>query len=86
MYSTRYSSHILKILKFSLRTRIFKKNSYIKFNKNPSSGSRVVPCEGTDGRRDRETEGQTDMTELIFVFAIFPNAPEIHIYVHAQKR
>jgi len=33
----------------------FKKYSNIKFNKNPSNGSRVVPCGETDGRTDRQT-------------------------------
>jgi len=33
--------------------QIFEKYSIIKFNENPSSGIRVVPC------------GQTDMTNLI---------------------
>jgi len=31
--------------------QIFEKSSNIKFNENPSSGSRVVPC----GRTDRQT-------------------------------
>ena len=30
--------------------RIFQKSSNIKFNGNPSSGVRVVPCEQTDGQ------------------------------------
>jgi len=41
----------------------FSKN--IKFHENPSSGSRVVPCGRTDGRR---TDVQTDVTKLIFAF------------------
>ena len=39
--------------------QIFEKSSNIKFHENPSSGSRVVQC------------GGTDMTTLIVVFAIF---------------
>jgi hypothetical protein len=38
----------------------------IKFHKNPSSGSRVVPC----GRTDRQT------TKLIVAFRNFVNAPK----------
>ena len=39
-----------------------KKNSNIKYQENPSSRSRFVPCERTDG--------QTDMTTLQSLFAI----------------
>jgi hypothetical protein len=45
-----------------------KKNSNIKFNQNPSSGSRVVPC------------GQTDMKVLV-AFRDFANAPKTHTIV-----
>jgi hypothetical protein len=41
--------------------QIFEKSSYIKFNYNPSSGSRA--------------DGRTDMTKLIVVFRNFANAP-----------
>ena len=37
----------------------------IKFNENPSSGSRVVPGGRADGLKD----GQTDMTRLIVAFS-----------------
>jgi hypothetical protein len=47
---------------------IFEKISNVRFNQNPSSGSRVVSC----GR----TEGQTDMTKLIVAFRNFANAPK----------
>jgi hypothetical protein len=43
-------SHFLQILEF-LR-HIFQKYSGIKFNENPSSGSRVVSCGRTDGHTD----------------------------------
>jgi len=42
-----YSNPILIKLVFS--RQIFEKSSNIKFHKNPSSGSRVVPCGQTDG-------------------------------------
>ena len=45
-----------------------KKSAYIKFNENPSSGSRAVPC----GRTDR----QKDTTKLIVAFRNFANAPK----------
>jgi hypothetical protein len=46
----------------------FWKHQNIKFHENPSSGSRVVPC----GR----TDGQSDMTKLIFAFRDFSNTPK----------
>jgi hypothetical protein len=42
----------------------FENSSHIKFNKNSSGGSRVVPCESTD------------MTKLIVEFHNFANAPK----------
>jgi hypothetical protein len=44
--------------------QIFEKVSNVKFHQNPSSGSRVVPCE------------QKDMTKLIVVFRNIANAPK----------
>jgi hypothetical protein len=49
-----------------------KGRSNVKFNKNPSSGSRVVPC----GQMDGQTERRMDMTKLIVAFRNFANAPE----------
>ena len=49
-------------LKFS--QQIFEKTSNIKFNQNPSNGSRAVPC------------GRTDMTKLIIGFRNYANAPK----------
>jgi len=37
----------------------FEKYSDIKFHKNPSSGSRVVPCRRKDGWRDGRKYSQT---------------------------
>ena len=58
-------------MKLEFPGQIFEKYSNIKFHKNPSSGSRVVPCGGKDGR----TDGQTDMTKLIHPFRNFAEAP-----------
>ena len=55
-------------MKYEFYRQIFEKVSDIKFHKNPSSGSRVVSCE--------ETDGQTDVTKLIVVFRNFVNAPK----------
>jgi len=62
VYSTRYSCPIIMKLEFS--RQIFEKHSNFKFHKNPSIGSRVVPC------------GRTDMTKLIVVYRNFANAPK----------
>jgi hypothetical protein len=44
------------VTKLELWRQMFKKYSNIKFYKNLSSGSRVVPCKQTDG----QTDGRTD--------------------------
>ena len=64
-------------MKLEFSRQIFEKNSDIKFNQNPSSGSGVVPC------------GQTDM-KLIVAFRDFakasknsrPRPPEFLFFVH----
>jgi len=43
----------------------------MKLHKNPSIGSRSVPCARTDGR----TEGHTNYMKLIVAFNYFMNAP-----------
>jgi hypothetical protein len=55
MWSTRYFWQILKKPRFS--RQIFTKYSNTKFNENPFSGSRVVPCGRTERRHD-ETNGR----------------------------
>jgi hypothetical protein len=57
MSSSRYSCQILMKLQFS--RQIFEKYSNIKFNENPSSESRVVPCGEMDGRTDRNDEANS---------------------------
>ena len=51
-------------MKFEYSGQIFGKVSNIKFHRNPSSGSRIVPC------------GQTDMTKLIVAFRYSAKAPK----------
>ena len=51
-------------MKLEFSQRIFEEYSNVKFHENPSSGSRVVPC------------GGTDMTKLIVAFRNFANAPK----------
>jgi len=65
MCNTHYSCRILMKLEFC--RQCFEKYSNIKYHKNPSSGSRVVPC--------GQTDGQTDITKLIVAFRDFANAP-----------
>jgi hypothetical protein len=79
-------------MKLNLSRHIFDGHSNIKFHKNPSSGSWVVPC--------GQTDGQTDMTKLTVGFDKFANAPKnthdhknvhvgyywaIHIKIHAKQ-
>ena len=40
------------LIKFEISRQIFEKYSNVIFHENPSSGSRVVPCEQTDGNDD----------------------------------
>jgi hypothetical protein len=55
-------------MKLEFSRQIFEKSLNIKFRKNPSSESRVVPC----GRK--HVDGQTDMRILIVAFRNFANA------------
>ena len=48
MSSNRYSSQ--NLMKPKMSRQIFEKYSNIKFNENPSSGSRVFPCGRSDGQ------------------------------------
>ena len=54
MSSTRYSCQIF--IKLEVPGQILEKYSDMKFHENPSSGSRVVPCEQLDGQTDRHDE------------------------------
>ena len=49
-------------MKLEFSRQVFDKLLNIKFNRNPSSGSRVVSC------------GQTDMTKVVLAFRNFVNA------------
>jgi len=58
MLSTGYSCQILMKPEFSLR--IFEEYSNMKFNENPSNGSRVVPY----GRTDRRDEANSRFSQF----------------------
>jgi hypothetical protein len=60
-------------MKLEFSPQSLEKCSNVKFHKNPSSGSRVVPCRQTDGRTDR----QRDVAKLIVVFRNFANKPKM---------
>jgi hypothetical protein len=60
-WSTRHYCLILMKIEFS--RQIFEKHSNIKFNEDPSGGSRVIPCGQKDGR--------ADMTQRIVEFCNF---------------
>jgi hypothetical protein len=56
-----------------LVSTILGKYSNTKFNENPSSGSRIVPC--------GQMEARTDTTQLIVSFRNFANAPKKDRYI-----
>jgi hypothetical protein len=70
----------LDLNEFEFSRQIFEKFWNIKFHKNPSSGSRVVPYGQTDGQTDRDgrTDRKTNMTKLIVEFRNFAKAPKNH--------
>jgi hypothetical protein len=55
-------------MKLEFCGRIFEEVSNIKFNENPHSGSRAVPC----GQADR----RTDMTKLIVAISNVAKGPK----------
>ena len=57
------------LIKLQFSQQIFEKYSNIKSHENPSSGSRVV--------LGGQTEGQTDMTNLIVALSNFANATKM---------
>jgi len=62
MINVRKAQHIL--IKLEFFAYIFEESSNTKFDKDPSSGSQVVPCGQTDGWPC----GQTDITKQIAAF------------------
>jgi len=48
----------------------------MKFNQNPSSGSRDVPCGEEEGQTDKDTDRRTDMANLMVTFRNFENVPK----------
>ena len=60
-------------MKLEFSRQISEKSSdLMKFDENPCSGSRVVPC----GRTDGQIGGQTDMTILTVAFRSVVNLPK----------
>jgi hypothetical protein len=57
-------------MKLEFSPQIFEKFSNIKFYKNPSNWSRVVPC----GWTEAQTDGQTNLTKLLVAFRNFAKA------------
>jgi hypothetical protein len=61
-WSAHYSCQILVTLEFSLQ--VFEKRLNNKFHENPSSGSRVVPCERTDKWTHRHDEANSRFSKF----------------------
>jgi hypothetical protein len=72
----KHSLLLSDFIETNFSRQIFEKYSYTKFNENPSSGSRAVPCGQTDGGAD----GQADMTKLV-AFHNFANAPKDSVFL-----
>ena len=71
------------LIKREFSRQIFENFSNMQFLENYFSGSRVVPC----GQRDRQTEGQTDMTKLTKAFRNSANAPKkLNLYDYRTQR
>jgi Ni,Fe-hydrogenase III component G len=72
-YSCRVRFSMVRYYWEEVSRQIFERYSDMKFQENPSTGSRVVPC----GHTDRET----DLTKLIVVFLNFEDAPKYIVYL-----
>jgi len=53
-----------------------KNHQNITFHDSSYSDSQIVPCGWTDGRKDRETDRRTDITNLIVALRNFENEPK----------
>jgi hypothetical protein len=65
----KYSLFLSNFNETNLLNRFFEKHSATKFYKNPSGGSRVVPCGQTDWQPERHNE-------IKFLFAILRTRPK----------
>jgi len=63
MCSTTYSYSIL--IKLECYRQAFEKYSNIRFHKNSSGGSRVVPCGQADGQTYVHNEGNSSFLEFL---------------------
>jgi len=70
--SVRYCCKILMHHQFS--GQAVQKHPNVKFNENPSIG--VAELFHADGRTDRQTGRQRDVTNLIITFRNFANVPQ----------
>jgi hypothetical protein len=73
MYSglhIKYSLFLSDLNNLDVFRQILEKSLNVKFHENPSCDSRVVPCNQTEGRTDR----QADITKQIVPFRNFANA------------
>jgi hypothetical protein len=67
-----FTSFLSILNKLEFYRQILENPSNIKFHGSPSSGSGVVPCGRTDGRRrDRQ------VTKITVAFRNFANAPKM---------
>ena len=67
-----FNSEFKGLIKLEFLDRFSKIPKLSNFHKNPSSGSRIVPC------------GRTDMMKLIVAFRNFAKAPKMYIGLHVK--
>jgi len=72
--TVRMSSRKSPVYELEFSRHIFETQSNTKFHGNPSSGTRVVPCEGTDRR---------DEANSLFFFAILGTPLKMKVKLNA---
>ena len=77
--NVKYPLFFSDVMKLEFSRQIFEKYSNVNFQENPSGGSRVVPCE------QRGTDGQTDMTKLIVIFATVRKRLKTAVYLKSDQ-
>ena len=72
--NVKYESFLFDFNENSIFSTDFEKSPNIICYENLPSGTRVVPCGRRDSLANRQTDRQTDMTNLIVAFLNFVNA------------
>jgi hypothetical protein len=57
---------------------IFEMFLHFKFHENPSSGNRIIPCQGADGRTERKADFHSTANVPKIIFYYFGKDNEIY--------